>query len=139
MALYEDLNRPVLLSPEQIADMLPKLALVEAWAKKLHAYAYAQALNGVKFPGYKLVAGRANRKWTDPTKVGEILKEDGISEDEIWSKSLIGITEAEKLVGKKHRVFELAQKGEAKPTLVPESDPRAELRNAAAVIANFDD
>lgn len=139
MALYEDPNRPVLLSPEQIADMLPKLALVEAWAKKLQTYAYAQALNGVKFPGYKLVAGRANRKWTDPTKVGEILKEDGISEDEIWSKSLIGITEAEKLVGKKHRVFELAKKGEGKPTLVPETDPRAELCNAAAVIANFDD
>jgi len=131
---------PGLLSFEQIAALLPKLDRIINWAKNIQDFAYVQARDhGGKIPGYKLVAGRSNRRWTDEARVAEVLKQDGFNDDDIWTKKLLGITDAEKLVGKKHRVFELAQKAEGKPTLVPESDPRAEWHSAEATLAAFDD
>ena len=133
-------EQPALLGPERIAELLPKLPLIEAWAKKLQVYAFDQAVNhGVRFTGYKLVAGRATRRWSDPKRVAEVLIEDGLKPADIWEQKILGITDAEKLVGKKHRVFELAVKGEAKPALVPDSDKRAEWRSTAEVHADFDD
>lgn len=131
---------PGLLTLEQIAALLPKLDRIINWAKNIQDFAYVQARDhGGKIPGYKLVAGRSNRRWTDEARVAEVLKQDGFNDDDIWTKKLLGIGDAEKLVGKKHRVFELAQKAEGKPTLVPESDPRAEWHSAEATLAAFDD
>ena len=131
---------PGLLTFEQIAALLPKLDRIINWAKNIQDFAYVQVRDhGGKIPGYKLVAGRSNRRWTDEARVAEVLKQDGFTDDDIWTKKLLGIGDAEKLVGKKHRVFELAQKAEGKPTLVPESDPRAEWHSAEATLAAFDD
>jgi hypothetical protein len=131
---------PGLLSFEQIAALLPKLDRIINWAKNIQDFAYVQVRDhGGKIPGYKLVAGRSNRRWTDEARVADVLKQDGFTDDDIWTKKLLGIGDAEKLVGKRHRVFELAQKAEGKPTLVPESDPRAEWHSAEATLAAFDD
>lgn len=141
VSLFEEHDTiPGLLTMEQIAALLPKLGRIKAWAEHVQEFAYTQVRDyGGKIPGYKLVAGRSVRKWTDESRVAEVLKEDGYTESDIWTKKILGITDAEKLAGKKHRVFELAVKAEGKPTLVPESDPRAEWHSAESVLANFDD
>lgn len=141
VALFEEHDvTPGLLTMEQIAALLPKLPRILSWAKGIQDFAYEQAFqHGAKVPGYKLVAGRSTRKWSDEKRVAEVLAEEGFTEDDIWTKKLIGLTEAEKLVGKKHRVFELTVKTEGKPTLVPESDQRAEWHSTESVLANFDD
>lgn len=140
MELFEEHDViPGLLTFEQIAALLPKLNRIKSWATEIQDFAYAQAKDyGAKIPGYKLVAGRANRKWADEARVAEELQKDGFKDTDIWSKKLIGITAAEQLVGKKHRIFELTIKPEGAPTLVPESDERAEWRSMESVLADFD-
>ena len=49
--------------------------------------------------GYKLVLGRSNRKYTDEEDVAEAAQKAGYTD--IFKKSLIGITEMERLMGKK--------------------------------------
>ena len=140
LELFGDETHPALLGLDKIAEYLPQLPLIAAWVKKVQDYAFGQAVNsGAKIPGYKLVAGRSTRKWSDESRVAQVMQEEGLKDADIWNKKLIGLTDAEKLLGKKNRVFELAVKNEGTPTLVPESDARAEWRNEAAILANFDD
>ena len=140
MTLFKDTPAPALLSMQEIGELLPHLKLVEEWAKKLQFFAYDAAVNqGIQVPGHKLVAGRAYRQWSDTAAAAEVLKEEGLNDDEIWNKKLVGITDLEKKLGKKHRVFELTVKGDPKPTLVPAEDPRPEWRSTSQVLAAFDD
>jgi hypothetical protein len=141
MSLFEEHDSiPGLLTMDQIAALLPKLDRIINWAKNIQDFAYTQAKDhGGRIPGYKLVTGRTARKWADEKRVAQVLAEEGFTEDDIYTKKILGIGDAEKLVGKKHRVFELAVKAEGKPTLVPESDPRAEWRSEESVLANFDE
>lgn len=133
MAAFEENDSiPGVLTPEQIAELLPILPRVKAWAEGLLSFAQENALMGQKYPGYKLVAGRSFRRWSEEERVAALLEADGVDP---WVKKLIGIGEAEKLVGKNHPVFELTVKPEGKPVLVPESDKRAEFNGN--IDANF--
>ena len=58
-----DFPEPSALTTEEIAGILPKLDLLTDWANALKDYALDQALSGVKYDGYKLVAGRSVRKF----------------------------------------------------------------------------
>lgn len=124
------------LSIEEIAAILPRLDQFIKWAKELDEHALELALEGTRIPGYKVVEGRSTRKWTDELNVAAAMRKEGLSNEQIYKMSLIGITEAEKLLGKKSEVFGLAVKAEGKPTLVPLSDKRPELA-AASVESDF--
>lgn len=117
---------PGVMTPEQIAALLPKLKRIENWAKGLQTFAQETAVLGEKYPGYKLVAGKSYRVWSDEAQVAAVLTAEGV---EPWTRKVLGITEVEKTVGKKHPIFELTVKTEGRPTLVPESDKRAEYVN----------
>jgi len=140
MAKY-DFQDPPLLSHDEIADILFKAEELRAWASDVQAYALDQAENhGVKFPGWKLVEGRSNRKYLDEEKVAETLTAAGYEEDRLFIKSLLGITAMEKFIGKKkfaELLKELVVKPAGKPTLVPESDKRPEINSAAAAAEDF--
>lgn len=122
------------LTVEQIAAFIPRLKMLEKWAKDLAAHALEQSMKaGQKWPGLKLVEGRSNRIITNPTGLAEVLQMEGV--DEAWlyeppkPRQLVGLGELEKLVGKK-QFAELAKgfidKPPGKPALVPESDKREE-------------
>lgn len=142
MAKY-DFQDPPLLSHDEIAEILTKAEELRAWASDVQAYALDQAeKHGVKFPGWKLVEGRSNRKYLDDEKVAEALTAAGYEEDKLYIKSLLGITAMEKFVGKKKfsEVLEgLVIKPAGKPTLVPENDKRPEINSAAAAAEDFKD
>lgn len=142
LAVAEQYNKqdPNLMTVEEIAEILHKAEELQAWTKDVQDYALEQARDhGVKFPGWKLVEGRSNRKITDEAQLAEILKQNGYSEDDIYRpKTLRGITELEKIIGKKK--FTTLSKGfiikpPGKPTLVKESDKRPEINS---VEADFD-
>lgn len=126
-----------MLTADEVAQLLPRLPLIKDWAEGLLAFAASAALAGQKFPGYKLVAGRSYRVWTNEAAAAEQLRTAGLAEHEIYEKKFLGITAAEKLVGKKHPVFELTRKPQGKPTLVPESDKRPAWQPVA--LDAFDD
>ena len=77
--------------------------------------------------------GKSNRKYTDEEEAAEAAKKSGYTD--IYKTSLIGITDMEKLMGKKkfsEILGSLVYKPEGKVTLVPESDKREAVKTATA-------
>jgi len=135
-----DFEKPPLLSNDEVAGVLKKAVELQKWAADVQSYALDQAENhGGKFPGWKLVEGRSNRKYTDEDAVFKKLKA-GYDEDRIAPRKLLGITKMEKEIGKKIFISQLSDlviKPSGKPTLVEESDKRAELNSVASAEDDF--
>jgi uncharacterized protein YdbL (DUF1318 family) len=133
LAKYE-FAQPPLLSDAEIGDILGKLEDLTKWANELMAYAQEAAVNhGKQWPGYKLVESRTNRKYTDEDAVVAAARAAGYTD--IFKKSLIPITEMEKLMGKKtfaEVLGGLVVKPKGKPTLVPASDRRPAITTTGA-------
>ena len=125
---------PPLLSDEEIEDILAKLDDLTKWASEIQAYAQDAAINhGKVWQGFKLVATRTNRRYTDEEAVIQAAKDAGYTD--IFRKSLIPITEMEKLMSKKefNRILgALVEKPQSRPTLVPVTDKRPALTNTGA-------
>lgn len=137
-----DFQESFLLSDEEIAEVLTKAEELQKWAADIQAYALDQAeKHNKKWPGWKLVEGRSNRKYTDEAKVADALTDAGYSEKEIYApKVLLGITAMEKAIGKKHfneLLSDLVIKPAGKPVLVSESDKRPEISSAASAAEDF--
>lgn len=132
---------PAELSPAEVAKVLTQIPELTRWASDVQDYALSQALSGELYEGFKLVAGRSIRKYTDETAVAEAAKAAGYRD--IYKRSLLTITAMERLMGKKQFseiLGNLVLKPEGKPTLVPVSDKRPELQmdSAADDFTNID-
>lgn len=136
-----DFQEPVLLDDLEIADILSKSENFINWLRSIEEHALNEAVNnGKKWPGYKLVEGRSNRKYQDETLVGRKLLAAGFAENLIYKKEILGITEMERTIGKKVfslHLSDLIIKPPGKPTLVVESDKRAEYHSNEAAIKEF--
>jgi hypothetical protein len=132
---------PELLTEEQIRAVLEKGDQLTKWISDVQSYALEQAeKQGKKWPGFKLVEGRSNRKYSDQEAVAAALLAAKVPESVIYERSLLGITAMEKAIGKK--VFaevlnEFIVKPSGKPTLVPEGDKRPALASAATAVEDF--
>ena len=136
-----EFQKPPLLSDEEIGEVLAKAEHLKKWAEEVSEYALAEALSGKHFDGWKLVEGRSIRKYADEVKVAETLKAAGFDEAMLYQRKLYGITDMEKLVGKKKLAATLGDlliKPQGKPVLVPESDKRKAINTAEAAKADFD-
>ncbi len=121
-----EFKMPPLLTDSEIEELLPKLEDISKWADAIIAYAQSEAINhGKEWAGFKIVEGRSNRKYKNEEAVEEAAKAAGYTD--IYKKSLIPITEMEKLMGKAtftEVLGKLIEKPQGKLTLVPESDKR---------------
>lgn len=129
LAKYDFADAPT-LEPDEIAAILPQIDTLVSWAEDIKAFALQQALSGVKYPHYKLVEGRSNRKYTDEGVVAAVVQNAGYDP---FEKKLLGITAMTKQLGKKK--FEellsgLVIKPQGKPVLVPDTDKRPEFSTA---------
>lgn len=125
LARYE-FQTPALLADEEIADILGKVDALTAWASDVKEYALQQAISGTAFPGWKLVEGRSNRKYTSEAAVAAAVEGAGFNP---YEKKLLGITAMQKLLGKSRFEELLApyiEKPQGRPTLVRSSDKRPE-------------
>lgn len=133
---------PAQLKLDEIGEILYKITELEKWAKDVKAYAQEQAVNHEQeIPGWKVVEGRSNRKYTDENAVLETLKTT-YELDYIAPRKLLGITAMEKAIGKKdftEQLQDLVIKPTGKPTLVPESDKRPPLNSAEQAKEVFSD
>jgi uncharacterized protein YdbL (DUF1318 family) len=133
LAQYE-FQAPPLLTDEEIEDILGKLDDLTSWANEVAAYAQDAAINhGKCWHGFKLVASRTNRKYTNEEAVAAAARAAGYHD--IYRQSLIPITEMEKLMGKKtfnDILGGLIVKPQGKPTLVPASDRRPTITSVGA-------
>ena len=124
---------PAELSADEVAKVLTQIPELTRWASDVQDYALSQALSGEQYEGFKLVAGRSIRKYTDETAVAEAAKAAGYRD--IYKRSLLTITAMEKLMGKKQFseiLGDLVVKPDGKPTLVPVTDKRPELQISTA-------
>ena len=132
LAQYE-FAKPPLLTDTEIEDILGKLDDLTRWAEEIKTYAQDAALNhGKQWHGYKVVEGRSVRKYSNEDAVVEAANAAGYHD--IFRKTLLPITEMEKLMGKQE--FQsilggLIIKPAGKPTLVPASDKRPAITKAS--------
>ena len=122
-AKYHTAEAPA-LTPEEIAEILPRAEQLIKWAEDIRSYALRQAVNGTRYPGYKLVEGKSNRRYASDEAAAQIVLQAGLDP---YIKEVAGITEMTRRLGRK-RFAELLSpiivKPRGKPVLVPESDPR---------------
>lgn len=125
-----DFEMPVNLDQSEIAAIFPRIDDLISWAGDVKEYALQSALSGTKYPGFKVVEGKSNRKYTDEEAVVHTVENAGYDP---YEKKLLGITAMTSLLGKKR--FEtllagLIAKPPGKPTLVPDSDKRPAINTA---------
>jgi len=136
-ALQYEFQDPALLTIDEIGQILHIADQLAAWAKDVQEYALGQAVRGTRFPGWKLVEGRSNRRITDEEEAVKRLGSAGITQ--FMRTSLLPLGELEKRVGKKQLaelLGELIQKPPGKPVLVPETDRRPEINSVEHDFAN---
>ena len=130
-----EFRRPPLLTDAEIEEILGVIPDLTKWANEITAYATDAVMNhGKEWNGYKVVAGRSVRKYRDEDAVAEAAKQAGYKD--IYRKSLITLTDMEKLMGKdkfKEILGDLVYKPPGKPTLVPISDKRPAITTTNAI------
>lgn len=130
----KEFKLPPLLVDEEIGDILKLLPDLTKWANDITAYATDMAVNhGKQWAGFKVVEGRSVRKYKDADIVAKAAKEAGYSD--IYKKSLIPLTEMQKLMGKtkfEEILGSLIIKPPGKPTLVPDADKRRPINVSSA-------
>ncbi len=125
-----DFEKPAMLDASDIAAILLRIDNLVDWANDIKEYALHQALNGVKYDGFKVVSGKSNRKYSDLKAVAKIVEDAGYDP---YEKKVLGITAMTSLLGKQkfdELLGSLITKPQGKPTLVPESDKRPALNTA---------
>lgn len=131
LAKYE-FALPPLLTDAEIEEILAILDDLTKWANDILEYAQDAALNhGKQWSGFKVVEGRSNRKYLDEGAVVEAAKAAGYHD--IYKKTLLPITDMEKLMGKQRftdLLGTLVYKPPGKPALVPITDKRPAISTA---------
>ena len=121
---------PDLLTDGEVSFVLERVDGLVRYAEKIKTFALAEALKGHKWPGFKVVAGRSNRRITDAAEAVKLLRGAGYADDVIYKPLEIqAITDLEKTITKKkfgELLGSVVEKPPGKPTLVPEDDKRPE-------------
>lgn len=119
-----------LLTDDEVSFVLSRVDGLIRYADKIKTFALAEALKGHKWPGFKVVAGRSNRRITDAVKAVKLLRRAGYADDVIYKPLEIQtITDLEKTITKKkfgEILGSVVEKPPGKPTLVPADDERPE-------------
>ncbi|MBU4541789.1 MAG: DUF2800 domain-containing protein [Firmicutes bacterium] len=125
-----DFEKPATLEDEEIEAILLKVDDLVSWASDIKAFALQAAISGKEWAGWKLVEGRANRKYIDETVVADAVVAAGVNP---YEQKLLGITAMTSALGKKQFEEVLGQlvcRPQGKPTLAPESDKRPAMNTA---------
>jgi len=114
------------LDAPQISAYLKNADMLEDWIKDLRALAHQILDSGASVPGYKLVAKRGTRQWTDEKDVVHWLDGVGLENNEIYSKELLSPAQMEKVLKKRKLALpdDLVVSVSSGTTMAPESDPR---------------
>ncbi len=93
-------------------------------------------MKGNSIQGWKAVAGRSTRTFTNIEDVFKRLIDSGIDESMLYEKKPLTLTAIETLLGKKDfadKLSEFITKSEGKPALVDENDKRPALKKESAI------
>ena len=129
-----------LLTYAEIGDVLTRGKTLVEWYNDLKEYAETACRNGQIIPGWKMVHGRSDRKWSDQDKALEIILNAGHPRELVYDTKPKTLAQLEKLIGAKPfnaLVADLIIKPPGAPTFVEESDKRPPYSSAAADFAEM--
>lgn len=134
----DDLPPPNKLTDDQLRVALEAKPLIEAWLSAVENFIKERIVDGVGFPGFKLVEGRSMRKWADEKIMLDVLV--NMLGDKAYIKKIVSPAQAEKALGKKRKeeIEEYVVKPRGAPTLAVESDPRPAVTAEAGDFDKFD-
>lgn len=123
-----------------LSVMMAKADMLEGLVKAVRAEVERRLLKGGTVDGFKLVQGRQGpRKWSDEAAAEALLKGFRLKHDEMYDKSLISPTSAEKLLktnaARWKKAEALISRSEGKPSVAPAADKRPAL----SVVATAED
>lgn len=138
---HEKITAPI-LSDAELPSLMQKFDETRSWMDAVESYALKKALDeGYQWEGFKLVESDTKRKIVDQIEAGNRLKSAGYNPDEYTNVKLKGITDLERVVGKKklHEMLDdLIVKPAGVPTLVPNSDKRKAISSRAEIVFKED-
>lgn len=126
------------LSDAEIGDLLIRGQELVKWYKDLEEYALGTILDGGSIPGWKAVAGRSNRTFTDTDSAFKAAMAAGYDKSLLYDLKPKTLTELEKLMGKAEFADKLGGfviKPLGKPTLALFSDKREAYNPAVSDFA----
>lgn len=135
-----DFKLPPELSDSEVGEALTLGRRLKQWLTDLEEYALAACLGGREIDGWKAVAGRSVRAWTDQDAAFSAAKAAGIPEEMLYERKPVTLAALEKVMGKKPfaetmRPFVTVPPG--KPTLVVAGDKREAITNRASAEDDF--
>lgn len=112
------------IDAQMIGAYLANADLLEDWIKDLRALAHQMLDSGASVPGYKLVAKRGTRQWTDDSKAAKALVEMGV--EPYKEPEVISPAQAEKELKKRKLTLpdDLVVSVSSGTTLASADDPR---------------
>ena len=128
------------LTDEEIGDLLVRGQELVKWYKDLEEYALSTILKGGTIPGWKAVAGRSNRTFTDTEAALNAAVAAGYDKALLYDLRPKTLTELEKLMGRAEFADKLGSfvvKPVGKPTLALLTDKREAYNPAAADFAGI--
>ena len=132
MVQFEDMSVKTPPTPQELTEqdlqfIMHNKSLIESWLKSVETHVKGLIESGHGFPGWKMVAGRSNRKWADDGDAAKTLTT--LLGEDAYVKKLLTAPAAEKALGKdgKKQIQSMIVKPEGKPVLVPEEDKRPAL------------
>lgn len=114
------------IDAQMIGAYLANADLLEDWIKDLRALAHQMLDSGASVPGYKLVAKRGTRQWTDEKDVVHWLDGKGLEPTEIYRKELLSPAQMEKVLKQRKLALpdDLVVSVSSGTTLASADDPR---------------
>jgi hypothetical protein len=113
----------VLLDDFEFMEIYENSTLFEGWIKAVREHAIKEALKGKKWPGYKIVEGKSNRRYSNESLVAAKLTKAGFPLEDIYKPNEIyGLGDLEESIGPDafaKYVTPLLIKPAGKPTLAP--------------------
>lgn len=127
MVDFDDVSeqKPVnTLTDDELRQALEGKKLVMSWLDAVEKLVVERLNAGEGFDGFKLVAGRSVRQWSNEADAEKALAD--MLGDDAYTKKLLSPAQAEKSLGKAKAkdIADYVVKAEGKPTLAPESDKR---------------
>lgn len=130
---------PGCLTDDQIGDLLSRGADLVSWYEDIKDYARDALLAGRTIPGWKVVAGKSDRVFTDAEAALDAIRKAGFSEEQVMKpQEPKTLSQLEKVVGKRRfteLVGKYVTKPQGKPTLALSTDKRDPYNAAAADFA----
>lgn len=128
-----DLPAPTVLTDEQLQLILEKAPMIEGWFNAIREHVHQRLEAGEVFPGWKLVAKRATRRWADEVSAERYLRRK-LKVAGTYKKSLISPAQAEAALKKMGQKLpeNMVVASSSGTNLVHDSNPKPALYLPAA-------